>query len=87
MLSFRRRGWTYEQLARHYHVDKSSIYHWCVIFGLDGQVIRVVRDYYQQVNGIPMKITVAQDMWIDDPIEGKIKKAKSYKEYLAESKR
>ena len=84
MLSLRRQGWTYEQLAEKYQVDKSSIYHWCVLYGLDGKVIRVVRDFFHHVHGLPVKITVQENIWIDDPIEGKVKKGKSYKEYLKE---
>ena len=85
MLSLRRQGWTYEQLAERYHVDKSSIYHWCVVFGLDGKIIRIVRDFYRNVEGIPTKITIQEDIWVEDVVEGRVNKGKSYKEYLRES--
>ena len=91
MLRFRRNGYTYDELALYYKVDKTSIKHWCDIYGLGGQVITLVKQFWKD-NGVKIErapkvliIDVSQSMWIDDEIEGRICLGKSYAEYLAES--
>ena len=87
MLNLRRRGYTYDELAERYKVDRTSIKHWCDLYGLGGNIIIIVRHYYES-NGIskPRKVKTEKSIWIDDKIEGKICRGKSYAEYLENNK-
>jgi hypothetical protein len=95
MLTFRRHGITYDQLAELYRVDRSTIKHHCVANGLGRNVINIVKQYYKQVGiilGANPTIIVElveepESMWVDDEIEGRICTGKSYAEYLAESQK
>ncbi len=92
MLNLRRKGYTYDQLAEIYNVDRTSIQHWCNIYGLNGQVVQVIRQFYRDNNFEPrMRITVItehepESIWQDDLIEGRVNKGKSYADYLKEAK-
>ena len=93
MLRFRRNGYTYDELALFYKVDRTSIKHWCDIYGLGGSVIELVKQFYKdsgvQIDHEPrvLVIDISQPMWIDDEIEGKVCLGKSYAEYLSDSKK
>lgn len=91
MLSFRRQGLTYDQLAIVYNVDRTTIKHWCDHYQLGGEVIRVVKEYYKQLGvmlGRKPNILVidgSNAIWVEDEIEGRICLGKSYQEYLEQS--
>lgn len=91
MLRFRRNGYTYDELALYYKVDKTSIKHWCDIYGLGGNILNLVKQFYKE-RGVEREprilvIDVSQSIWMDDEIEGRVCVGKSYAEYLADSRR
>lgn len=93
MLGFRRRGWTYDELAEKYAVDRTSIKHWCDQYQLGGEIMKRIKEFYKQ-QGMELGrqprilvINVAESMWQDDEVEGKVCIGKSYQEYLEDDRR
>jgi hypothetical protein len=91
MLTLRRQGFTYKQLADKYKVDYTSIKHWCDIYGLGGHVIQLVRQFYKD-NGIELArkprilVVDVSQMWVNE--EGdRMCQGKSYQEYLEDEVR
>ena len=94
MLGFRRQGYTYDDLAQKYNVDRTSIKHWCDQYQLGGDILSKVREFYKEqgvkLNRAPRILVIDLSLateWTEDEVGERVHRGKSYQEYLDEEKK
>lgn len=89
MLALRLGGQSYRYLVAQYHIDRTSIRHWCVKFQVQPILpeVRLVHNFNPQPKvSVPQKVQVDTSKYASILEEENTRnQGKSYKEYLMES--